>query len=422
MQMPLRRPAERFLFLGSVLLAATFYIGFVSIQYWAAYLAGSHNLANRQFAIRLQPGNADYRYRMGRYFFQAGDWPEAAENYRAAVTVNPHLSEYWLGLASSYKFLGKWADQQDALNHAKAADPTTPDVAWEAADLYLTSGNINRAMSEFRVVLENSPYRTPFALDLCWRIKPDVDLLLRDVIPPIGSVYSSFLELLIAKKEMNAAAAVWARSVKLDQPIERRYAFGYMRFLVEQGDIIEARNVWQQAAKLSDLAGYQPSPENLVVNGEFSLPVLDAGFDWRYEKHPYVSLSLDSIQSHMGPHSLLISFEGGPIENAGIRQLVPIAPNTTYEFSADFKSQNLEGAGGPQFVVDDFYGGSTYFTSEKLTNTDIWKQVSGRFTTGAQAKLLMIQVKKNPPGTVTRGKLWIDDVRLVQAVQSGHSL
>ena len=102
MQMPLRRPAERFLFLGSILLAATVYIGFVTIQYWAAHLAGSPNLANRQLAIRLQSGNADYRYRMGRYFFQIGDWPEAAENYRVAVTLNPHHSEYWLGLA---KFL-----------------------------------------------------------------------------------------------------------------------------------------------------------------------------------------------------------------------------------------------------------------------------------------------------------------------------
>jgi hypothetical protein len=422
MQMPLHHPVKRLLFLGPVLFAATSYIGFATIQYWAAHLARSPNLANRQFAIRLQPGNADYRYRMGRYFFQARDWPEAVENYRAAVTLNPHHSEYWLGLASSYKFLGKRANQQDALDRAIASDPKTPDVAWEAANLYSTNGDIDRAMREFRVVLENDPSLTPSALDLCWRIKPDVDLLLGNVIPPIGSVYSSFLELLIAKKEMNAAAAVWARSVKLDQPIERRYLFGYMRFLVEQGDIVQARNVWQQAAKGSDLASYQPSPENLVVNGEFGLPVLDAGFDWQYEKHPYVSLSLDSIQSHMGPHSLLISFEGGPIESAGIRQLVPIAPNTTYEFSADFKSQDLEGAGGPQFVVDDFYSGSTYFTSEKLTNTDIWKQVSGRFTTGAQAKLLMIQVKKNPPGTVTRGKLWIDDVRLVQAVQSGHSL
>jgi hypothetical protein len=112
---------------------------------------------------------------------------------------------------------------------------------------------------------------------------------------------------------------------------------------------------------------------------------------------------------------LRISFEGGPIEDAGIRQLVPVEPNTNYEFSAYFKGQNLEGAGGPQFVLDDFYSGASYFTSEPLIGGDTWKQVSGSFLTNGQTKLLQMHVKKTPPGTAIRGKLWIDAIRLAPA-------
>jgi hypothetical protein len=204
--------------------------------------------------------------------------------------------------------------------------------------------------------------------------------------------------------------------------VETRYVFEYVKSLVDQGDVTQARKVWQQAGHLSDLMSYQPSPENRVINGEFSLPLLNAAFDWQYEKRPTISLSLDPMQSHLGPHSLRISFDGGPVDSAGIRQLVPIEPNTNYDFSAYFKAENVEGAGGPRFTIDDFYSGSTYFTSEELRNSDVWKQVSGSFTTGPDAKLLTIAIKQTPPGTAVRGKLWIDGVRLAQTVHAGHDL
>jgi hypothetical protein len=119
---------------------------------------------------------------------------------------------------------------------------------------------------------------------------------------------------------------------------------------------------------------------------------------------------------------LRITFEGGPIENAGIRQLVPVQPDTDYEFSAYFRAQSIEGAGGPRFAIDDFYSSSTYFTSEELNGTDVWKQVSGSFKTGPSAKLIAIQIKKTPPGTAIRGRLWIDGIRLLQTDQSRHRL
>jgi hypothetical protein len=139
---------------------------------------------------------------------------------------------------------------------------------------------------------------------------------------------------------------------------------------------------------------------------------LNSGFDWLYEKRPNVTLSLDSAQSRFGPRSLLISFAGGSIQDAGIRQLIPVAPNTNLQFSAYFKTQNLEGAGGAQFVIDDVYSGITYFTSEQISGGNTWKQVAGTFTTGPQSKLIELQIVKNPPGTAIRGKLWIDGVRL----------
>jgi hypothetical protein len=122
--------------------------------------------------------------------------------------------------------------------------------------------------------MENDSYLPSSALQLCWRAEPDVDTLLRDTVPPISSVYLTFLDFLTSKKETNAAAKVWAQLAQLHQPVEACYIFEYMRYLIGQREVDQALLVWQQSASLCRLSAYQPSTKNLVINGDFSLPVL----------------------------------------------------------------------------------------------------------------------------------------------------
>ena len=102
------------------------------------------------------------------------------------------------------------------------------------------------------------------------------------------------------------------------------------------------------------------------------------------------------------------------MQDAGIRQLVPVEASTTYEFSAYFKSDNLEGAGGPVLVAQDSFTRASYFTSDELKGADFWKQVGGRFTTGPDTQLLLIHVAHVPAANAIRGKLWIDGLRLAR--------
>ena len=110
------------------------------------------------------------------------------------------------------------------------------------------------------------------AFQLCWRANPDVDALLRDVVPPAASVYSSFLDFLISRKQAAAAAKVWAQMVQLHQPVEAQRCLRICPLPDSRRDVTQARQVWQQATAVCDLSSYQPSPANLVINGDFSLP------------------------------------------------------------------------------------------------------------------------------------------------------
>src|SRR5262245_18857169 len=226
MRIPLQSRAPKVFLLGGSILLSAVYVGFSAVDFLGAHFAEIPTLASLSRAVRLQPGNAEYRYRLGRYLSLAELSPAQAEApLRAAVGLNPHQARYWMALAGAYQLLGDDQHQGTSLERALAAEPTTPEVAWEAANFYIVRGDTSAALKNLRVVLANDPYLPPDALRLCWRIQPDVDVLLRDIVPPLTKVNSYFLEYLASANETTAAAKVWDKLVTLNQPIERRYIF-----------------------------------------------------------------------------------------------------------------------------------------------------------------------------------------------------
>lgn len=420
MRISLDSPIRKICVLALALLLAAGYTFFTAKECLAAHYADRADLVSLQRAVRLEPDNAEYIYRLGRYFWMVERPPDSAiASFRTATDLNPHQSHYWLDLAGAYQLVDQTEAQRDALENAIQADPTTPDIAWEAANLYAVEGETDKALKEFRVVLQNDPALPLSALQLCWRIKPDVDVLLRDVIPRESTANTLFLDFLVSRTETAAAAKVWARLFQLQQPVDQRAVFEYIRYLIAHQEVDQARLVWQQAGSLSGLSAYQPTSANLVINGDFSLEVLNGGFDWLYQRTQDVTLAMDPSQAHSGSRSLSLIFDSRGMNDAGILQLIPVQPNTTYEFSASFKAEDMQGAGGPQFMIQDFYKNTIYFSSEYLKDADFWKQSNGDFTTGPDTRLLVLHIARNPEGSPIKGKLWIDGVHLAPKSQQG---
>ncbi len=292
----------------------------------ASWFGEKAEFASLRRAALFDPWNADYRNFLGRYYALVARDPGAAiEPYRAAVQLDPHSARYWFDLASAYQVLGDTSNQTVALEHAIEADPTTPDVAWEAANFYLVQGENEKALREFRVVLQNEPTLADPAIQYCWRIDPDVDSLLRDVVPARSEAYIAFLSLLMRKEETAGTAKVWAALMAAPQTFELRYVYVYLEYLLNHKDVDQARLVWREAAPRFGLSAYVPSGRNLIVNGDFSLDVLNGGFDWQYDKQQSVTLTLDPSDFHGGHRSLLITFDGPGVVDAGIRQFVASA-------------------------------------------------------------------------------------------------
>lgn len=419
MQISFNTPRRTGLIMAVAAIFAIAYVGFAATQLVASLLSDRADLSSLKKAVWLDSQNAEYRDRLGRYYdLVARDPGSAVAQYKTAVQLNPHSARYWFDLANSYQVLGNTAEQTVALEKAIQADATTPDVAWEAGNLFLVQGENEKALREFGVVIANDPSLQTPALQFCWRIKPDVDALLRDIVPLRADAYTNFLILLESKQETAAAAKVWKGLMQTTEPFERRYANDYVKYLVLHKEVDQAVLVWHQTAARFGLTSYLPSSSNLIVNPSFNLTVLNAGFDWQYQKQSSVALTLDPTDFHAGRRSLLITFDGPGITEAGIYQLVAVQPNTAYEFSAYYKDGEIIGAGGPHFTIQDMYSQAIYYESEELKDAGFWKSANGEFTTGADCKLVMLHIRRLPAGSPMRGKLWVDDFHLTKKPSS----
>jgi tetratricopeptide (TPR) repeat protein len=407
---PGRRFAVWFLFF----LGTAAYIALTATQFLAQQFSQIPRASFLRKAIKLDPSNAEYRESMGRFELLVQQSPDDALPWlQAATALNPSNSGYWLDRGIAEHQIGDFDGVRKSLDRANAANSRSSDVAWQAANLYLSQGELEPAFRQYRIVLESKSALIPQTLQVCWRIRPDIGFLLQNVVP--ASTDEPFLSFLVSNGESNAAAKVWERIVLLQQPVERRYLFDYLRFLFNRHDPVQASRVWQEAANLSDLAAYQPTEENLLVNADFNLGILNNGFDWIYQKSSAISLAIDPDESHSGSRSLRIVFQGPGIEDAGIRQLVSVDPDTEYVFSGYYKATEMDGAGAPEFAIQDVYSGAKLFMSDDLRDTSSWEGVNGTFTTGPNTHLLVLRIARVPADRPIRGKLWIGSLKLVTA-------
>ena len=331
--------------------------------------------------------------------------------------LNPYVARYWLDLAGAYQVAGDTSEQEQSVEQAVKADPTTPHVAWEAANLFLVQGDGEKALRYFRVVLANDPDpdTVDSALRLCWRATGDANRILDQVLPRRPDLYLSFLRLLISKQEVAAAENVWNHLIALNQEFSSKLAFSYFRFLIAKQEVVAAQTAWQQLAGVDrSLQPYLPSRENLVVNGGFEENVLNGGLDWWYESNPHAALAIDTSDFFNGTRSLSITFDGRNPGDAGIFQFIPVKPNTDYDFSAESRTEDIESASGPRFAIVDAYANASYVLTDDLLGTNPWRVQRAQFHTGPNTNLVLLKIVRQPANPLIRGKLWVDDLRLVE--------
>src|SRR5258708_18621109 len=145
MKIPFNTPARKRLVVPAAMLLSLAYVGFATREFVASWLADRVDVVSLERAARLDPGDADYRNRLGRYHeLVARDPVAAVQPYRAAVQLNPHSARYWFDLARAYQVIADTANQPSAPEHAIKSASITPTAPCPPPNPYfLTRKTIN---------------------------------------------------------------------------------------------------------------------------------------------------------------------------------------------------------------------------------------------------------------------------------------
>jgi hypothetical protein len=409
------RPAKLLAVAGTVVLLAPYCL-IAGGRYRAARVAASGDRPSLERAIAMQPNDADYRERLARILlFSDQDAAGALRNYKVASAINPYSSSNWLGLAQSQLIIGDRAASLQATQTAIDVDPTTPSVAWEAANLFITNGQIEPALREIRFVLANDPGMLFQGLQLVHRLEPSTPRAVKVGLPPDAAIYLAFITMLAQQDRLDDAKSVWPLLMGLHQTFDPKLSFLFLSSLIRSGEAETALQYWNDMAKEVPTIKQLNQPGNLIRNPSFEYDTLNGGFDWLYLGSQEVDLRTETSDSHDGQRSLLITFLGQRTSDVGMHQYIVLEPNTRYRFRGFMKS-DLQTANGLQYMLVDLATQKHLFETADSVDDHQWKEFSAEFATGPKTQLCVLLMSRSGD-TLVRGNALIDDLHLEKVTQ-----
>lgn len=405
----------------AVSLLAGFFLSYLSIRNARA----EHFLAQQtpeglERAIRLEPGNAESWYLLGRYWqysFDQQDLARAAASYRHAAALDPHSAKNWVELADVYEGLGRTDDARQAYREGRNAYPISPDVAWREGNFLLRQGETAAACAEFRRALEVQPSLAAAAVSRCWRANPDVHVILDEVLPPVREAYLEAVQFFVSEREGDAAIAAWRRLRPVAPGLPLAQSYPLFGLLMSAGRTTEAREIWLQARALAAVPEPPAAPGSLVWDGGFETAPDGGGFGWRLQQAPGMQMDLDADNKRSGAQALRIRFDGRTnFDFRHVVQYVAVEPETSYQLSGWVRTDSLSTDSGMRLFV---YDPKDPATSGRLTSdvlgTEPWTHLELTFTTGRDTRLLVLCVRRLPTAKFDNklgGTAWVDDVKL----------
>lgn len=380
-------------------------------------------------AVRLEPGNPEYWYLLGRYQQYNLEQPDAAQaenSYRRAIELNPVDTEAWLDLGTAYELDGKLAEARQAYLQAQKSYPVSADVAWRYGNFLLRQGDQEEAYEELRRAIEADPERAAAAYSRAYRTNPNIDELLDKLLPAKQSVYVGVIWDAFSAKQLAVAKTVWGRLMALHPRLEMRDVEEFTHDLLTAGEYTEARQVWEQGTATMNLPPLLQLKSSVVWDPSFESGINGPIFSWRYPTITEgVSIGLDRQEKLSGKQSLRLSFDGKHDPNLETPCTEAIVqPDTKYRFSGWIKTKAITSDQGIGFRIRALDQATpNVVDTKKVLGTNPWGFVDQTWTSGPDVHRVEVCVTREAsdnPDTRISGTAWIDDVNLVQEAAEHH--
>jgi hypothetical protein len=394
----------------------------------AAHYFGRQTRSGYERAVQLEPGNAENWFLLGRYWqynLTEPDTSSAVRAYRTSLVLDPRSAYAWMDLATAYESQDDLSAAREAFVQAQRAYPASAEVSWRYGNFLLRQGQLPAAFAEIRHSVSVDPQRAAEAFSRCWRVDPDIQAILDQVLPPSAAVYLATIRELDADAAIDPALAVWDRLVSIRPQLTLASAIPFTDSLIQAHRIDDARRVWDQAVGRSESPPPVDLPGSVLWDGGFETGVAGGGFAWNFAPPARgVQAIYDSNEKHSGQRSLRLVFDGSRnVDFSDVCHVVEVRPGTSYRFSSWVRVQNLTTDQGIRFRlewVENAHSASTETT--EVHGTQPWTELSLPWTAVAGVRQLRACITRHPSddfGSRIHGTGWVDDVALVPVSSLG---
>jgi tetratricopeptide repeat protein len=404
-------------------LAVALWVCFFGIRSGIAGFAADGSSPNDlRWAVRLEPGNPEFWYRLGHYQqfnLEQPDVTAALDAYQRAVALNPGYTEAWLDLGTAYELDGNTAAARDAFLHAKKAYPASADVAWRYGNFLLREGSLPEAFVELRLALQADPRRAGAVFSRVYRADPDIDQILNKLLPPVPDVYVDAIAEAVDSQQLAVAQTMWKRLMNLNPRLKIWQFDKFVQALQAHRDYAAAREVWDQGTSTMDLPPLIQPRDSVLWDPSFESGISNISFAWSFRSLVEgVHTDIDTNEKLSGKQSLRLTFDGKHDPGADLA-CAPgvVTPGTKYLFSGWVKTKDITGDQGVRFHLRGF--GNTLGPQEstrEIHGTTPWTFVEQDWTAEAGVHQVQVCVSREPSTNADihiSGDAWVDDVTLV---------
>ncbi len=407
-------------------------IGSLIVALWLSFFGVRSGIAGRaadgdtigdlRWAVRLEPRNPEFWYRLGHYQqfnLEQPDIVTSVESYQKAVTLNPGYTEAWLDIGTAYELDGNRAAAQDAFTRAKKTYPASAEVAWRYGNFLLREGMLPEAFAELRLALQADPRRAGAVFSRVYRADPDIDAILNDLLPPVPDVYVDAIAEAVDSQQLAVAQTMWMRLMKLNPHLQLWQFDKFVGALQAHRDYDAARQVWDQGTSTMELPPLIQPRDSVLWDPSFESGLSNLSFAWFFRSLVEgVHAELDTTEKLSGKQSLRLTFDGKHNPGADVAcSWGAVTPGTKYLFSGWMKTKDVTGDQGVRFHLKSIGNNQIPLAvTREIHGTTSWSSIEQDWTATPGVHGVQVCISREPstnPDIHISGDAWVDDVTLV---------
>jgi len=393
------------------------YIGNTIAEY---FHPEDHRIETAQQAVGLAPSDPLPHWRLGS-LAQKELPPDqislAIAEFEKAVSLSPSDYRFWMDYGVALEQAGDDEKAEKALRQAVKLAPSYAFPHWYLGNLLLRTERYSEGFSELQQASVANDQFQPQLFNLAWQLNKDDFNALQAAVGNTPGMRAWFAKYLIERGRYDYGLRLWNSLTETEKRESRFAADPIVTSLIGAQHYYQAMDIWNEIAP--SLA-YKAEPGHIIDAGfEDNLAHgPNAVFGWQVQSNSQVQLGIDAAQGHSGSRSLRLYFQvRSHIDTINVSQLVPVKPDTEYDFECYVKTDRLESGETPVVLIANAADDGAIVSSPSApSGTNGWQRIALTFKTGAKTEAIKVKLVRNScpdsPVCPIFGTAWYDDFDL----------